>query len=127
MNTINRNILAKINTCAQKGSYIILSEEDFYEVLGTETDGEIIANACKDLYKDGYIDLKYSGGGMFCVAPLRDAEPEPEPSEEISEDNGREVTVVKTGTAAAFFAALFGGALGSIIASLILSVIKNAF
>ena len=123
MNTINRNILAKINSLAQKGRYIILSEEELSEATGTEADGESIKKACRELSRDGYIDLKYSGGGMFCVAPLKDIEPEPLPEPEIIEENEREITVVKTGTAAAFFAALFGGAFGSIIASLILSVI----
>lgn len=123
MNTVNRNILAKINSLAQKGRYIILSEEDISECLDGEADGNAISKAFKELADGGYIDLKYSGGGMFCAAPLKDAEPESEPEPEIKEENGREVTVVKTGTAAAFFAALFGGAFGSIIASLILSVI----
>ncbi|MCH5142980.1 MAG: hypothetical protein J1G07_04645 [Clostridiales bacterium] len=120
MDTINRNILAKINSSAQKGAYIILSEEDFKETLGTQIDGESISNACKELSNEGYIDLKYAGGGMFCVAPLKDFVAEPEP--EFEEDE-REVVVVRTGTAAAFFAALLGGALGSIIVSLIISVI----
>ena len=123
MNTINRDILAKINTLAQKGTYIILSEEDISEALGGQADGEAVSKACRELSRDGYIDLKYSGGGMFCLAPLKDIEPEPAPEPEIIEENEREVVVVKTGTAAAFFAALFGGALGSVIASLILSVI----
>lgn len=122
MNTINRNILAKINSLAPIGRYIILSEEDISEALATETDGDGILKSIKELSDGGYIDLKYSGGGMFCVAPLKDIEPEPEPQEEIAEAE-RGVTVIRTGTAAAFFAALFGGAVGSIIASLILSVI----
>lgn len=119
MDTINRNILAKINSSAQKGTYIILSEEDFKEALGTQIDGKNIQDACKELANEGYIDLKYAGGRMFCVAPLKDYVAE-EP--EFEEDE-REVVVVKTGTAAAFFAALLGGALGSIIVSLIISVI----
>lgn len=121
MDTINRNILAKINSSAQKGAYIILSEEELAENAGEKTDSEIIQKACRELAKEGYIDLKYAGGGMFCVAPLKEyTEPEPLPEAEEAE---REVVVVRTGTAAAFFAALFGGALGSIITSLILSVI----
>ncbi|MCH5147975.1 MAG: hypothetical protein J1G05_01260 [Clostridiales bacterium] len=120
MDTINRDILAKINSSAQKGVYIILSEEEFKEALGTQIDGKAIQDACKELAEEGYIDLKYAGGGMFCVAPLKDYVEEPEP--EFAEDE-REVVVVKTGTAAAFFAALLGGALGSIIVSLIIWVI----
>lgn len=123
MNTINRDILAKINSIAQKGRYIILSEEEISEALEYQADGESILKACKELAREGYIDLKYSGGGMFCVAPLKDIEPEPAPEPEIIEENEREVVVVKTGTVAAFFAALIGGAAGSVIASLILSVI----
>ena len=123
MNTLNADILSKINSFAQKGRYIILSEEDICEALDSEVDGESISKACRELSDDGYIDLKYSGGGMFCLAPLKDFEPEPEPQTETVEENEREVTVVKTGTAAAFFAALIGGAAGSIIASLIMSVV----
>lgn len=118
-------MLAKINSSAPKGSYIILSEDDFKEALSYKADGDAMHRACKELFNEGYIDLKYSGGGMFCVAPLKDfVEPLPEP--EIF-DEEREVTVVKTGTAAAFFAALLGGALGSLITALILSVATHAF
>lgn len=121
MNTLNREILAKINTSAPKGRYIILSEDEIKEALSAQADGEVIQKACKELYRDGYIDLKYSGGGMFCIAPLKEyTEPAPEPENTETE---REIVVAKTGTAAAFFAALVGGALGSIITSLILSVL----
>ena len=123
MDAINRNILAKINSAAQKGRYIILSEEEISECLDNDADGETIQKACKELYREGYIDLKYSGGGMFCVAPLKDYI-EPVPVEVIKEkDDERKAVVVKTGTVTAFFAALLGGALGSVIASLIMSVI----
>lgn len=121
MNTTNRAVLSKINSLAPKGRYIILSEEEISEALEGQADGEAISKACKELAKGGYIDLKYSGGGMFCLAPLKDIEPV-EPQAEITQEE-REVVVVKTGTAAAFFAALIGGALGSVITSLILSVI----
>ena len=121
MNAINKAVLSKINSLAPKGRYIILSEEEISDALEEQTDGESISKACKELYKEGYIDLKYSGGGMFCVAPLKDIEPEPVEPEIIKESESP--TVVKTGTAAAFFAALIGGAAGSLIASLILSVI----
>lgn len=125
MNTVNRNILAKINSLATKGKYIILSEDEISECVDGEIDDGGILKACKELAGGGYVDLKYAGGGMFCLAPLKDIEPE-EPQREITEVNEREPTVIKTGTAAAFFAALFGGAVGSIIASLLLAVI-NAF
>ena len=122
MDTINRDILAKINSSAQKGNYIILSEDEFKEALGTQIDSEGIANVCRELANEGYIDLKYAGGGMFCVAPLKEFVEEPDPEPEIFEDE-QEVVVVKTGKVTAFFAALIGGALGSLITSLILSVI----
>lgn len=121
MDTINRGILAKINSDAQKGRYIILSEEEISEAVGLRADGETVQKACKELYKDGYIDLKYSGGGMFCVAPLKDIE-EPLPEPEIKEAES-EITVKKTGATWVFFASLIGGALGSIIASFILAVV----
>ena len=123
MNAINKAILSKINSLAPKGRYIILSEEEIADDLDGEVDGESLSKACKELSRDGYIDLKYSGGGMFCLAPLKDLEPEPEIEPEIIEDNERTTIVKKTGTAAAFFAALLGGAVGSLISSLILSVI----
>ncbi len=123
MDKKNAAVLTKINSLAAIGRYIILSEEELSEALGEEADGDAIKKACKELASDGYIDLKYSGGGMFCVAPLK--YPEKDEQEETTQNiqSEREVTVVKTGKAAAFFAALLGGAAGSLIASLILSVI----
>lgn len=120
MDSTNLAVLEKINSLAAIGRYIILSEDEINEALGGKSDGEEIKNSLKELAQGGYIDLKYSGGGMFCVAPLKEYE-NGGSGEDIPEERG--ITVVKTGTAAAFFAALAGGALGSVIASLIMAVI----
>ena len=70
-----------------------------------------------NLLKDGgYIDVKYSRGDLFCIAPLKDYI-EDEPAEEnVSEAPKRKINFT-------FASAFLGGMLGSLIISLIFALV----
>ena len=124
MDRIYSNVLEKICSLAPLGRYVVISEDEFWEVFPEEAERNEteLRKALKSLISEGYIDMKYSGGDMYCVAPLKNYEKEPEePLEEIFEPVEPERQ--PKAELKAFFAAFFGGALGSLIISLIFALI----
>ncbi len=125
MDRIAACALEKICAAAPLGKYVILSEDEFSEAFpeGEKCRGDELGKALKNLKSDGYIDVKYSGGNMFCVAPLK--KPEVEHVEETAEIPVFVGGESKAGgkTALTFFAAMLGGALGSLIISLVFALI----
>ncbi len=125
MDRIAACALEKICAAAPLGKYVILSEDEFLESFpeSEKCRGDELNKALKNLKSDGYIDVKYSGGNMFCVAPLK--LPEIKPVEETAEIPVFVGGESKAGgkTALTFFAAMLGGALGSLIISLVFALI----
>ena len=81
-------------------------------------------NAEKRAENAGYIDIKYSGGSLYCIAPIKKYEPEPEqiilpePELRLPEKAKRERKYLLP-----FLAAFSGGALGSLLVSLTFALI----
>ena len=113
-------ILDKIQKLSPAGRYVIIAEDEFYEDFpeGSEKSFQELDRALTVLRRGGYIDLKYSRGDMYCVAPLKEYTeevtiPTPPPSEPVKT---RKWDIV-------FFSAFAGSALGSLIISLIFAFI----
>jgi hypothetical protein len=112
-------LLQTINDCCDSGSYKIFSEQDFLDSfpqkwgVTNDTLGQMLAH----LSENGYINVKYSGGGMYCVCPLPlgrgYCEQEKERQDECSSQ-------LKYFMAAAFFGAFVGSALSATLFALIL-------
>lgn len=111
-------VMEKINALGSPGRYFVISADEFLEEFpeGAERSAEELENALKSLYSEGYIDVKYWGGNMFCVAALKDYErPEaPPPPREVSPKpaDGEKFRV------SPFWAAFLGGAAGGILTAL---------
>ena len=76
----------------------------------------------KSLKEQGYIDLKYSSGNLYCIAPVKKYEPEQEPAPlpvPVQEESGSP-TVKPYLT---FLAAFLGAAAGSLLVSLPLALL----
>lgn len=123
MDRICNALLEKINALTGVGRYVILSEEEFFECFpddAEKTDGEL-KRALKKMISDGYVDLKYSSGNMFCVAPLRpyapeeSAPPAPQPAPESARAKRQSLSL--------FLAAFTGGMAGSLFIGLLLALI----
>lgn len=118
MDRICGAVLEKIRQASPAGRYVIIAEDEFIETLpeGTEfADGDIL-RALTFLKGEGYIDVKYSRGDMYCVAPIK----------EFEEDEIDEVEYVPAKRKLfdpVFVSAFLGGALGSLIISLIFAVV----
>ena len=117
-------VLDKIQKLSPAGRYVIIAEDEFYEDFpeGSEKSFQELDRALTVLRRGGYIDLKYSRGDMYCVAPLKryveeEYYPSPVPEESFREEKrGRKTDFV-------FLSAFAGSALGSLIISLIFAVI----
>lgn len=119
-------VLEKICSLAAFGRFVVFSED---ELLDSFPDGEIkseavLRGALKTLKEYGFIDLKYSSGDLYCIAPLKNYEPEPSPEPEKEEIKIEEETPKPQHIRGAIFIPAFlGGALGSLIVSLIFAFI----
>lgn len=124
MDRISIAVLEKICSLAAFGRFVVFSEDELYDAFpdGEDKSEPVLKGVLKDLKEDGFIDLKYSSGNLYCIAPLKNYEPLPEPEEEVPEI---EEKVPKPWhiRGAIFFSAFLGGALGSLIISLIFAFV----
>ena len=124
MDRICSAVLEKICSLTAVGHYIVVSEDEFSDVLeGEAIGGETLSKAFKTLADDGYIDLRYSSDEMFCAAPKCAYVPEHEDDESFEEEfvpsPMRDTTAFKGG----LLGGLIGGFAGAMIISLIFAFI----
>lgn len=121
MDRICTAVLDKIQSLSPAGRYVIIAEDEFLEAFpeGAEESGSELDRVLTVLRNGGYIDVKYSRGDMYCVAPLKEyienAEEPDSGAAEIYEKKPRPDFV--------FVSAFTGGALGSLIISLIFALV----
>lgn len=119
MDGICSAVLNKIYALGAPGRYFVVSADEFLEALPEDGKRDIaeLKKALKNLSADGYIDIKYSSGNIYCVALLKEyAEEEiepPPPEEDGFEELYEPYKMQKTAHVSAFWAAFLGGALGS--------------
>ena len=112
-------VLDRIFDLSPAGRYVIIAEDEFYEAFpdGSQKTYDELERVLSSLRGGGYIDLKYSRGDMYCVAPLKKyVEEEIELTEEEPETKERKPDFT-------FLSAFAGSALGSLIVALIFALI----
>lgn len=119
MDRICGAVLNKIHALSPAGRYVIIDEDELYDAFpdGSSRSFEELKRTLTLLIKQGYIDVKYSRGEMYCIAPLKKYEEEPIIYEEPEEPTRRfrlDPVLVS---------AFAGGAIGSLIISLIFAFI----
>ena len=74
-------VLDKICSLAAFGRFVVFSEDELFDAFpdGEERRDATLRGALKSLKEDGFIDIKYSSGNLYCIAPLKNFEPLPEP------------------------------------------------
>ena len=117
-------VLDKICSLAAFGRFVVFSEDELFDAFpdGEERRDATLRGALKSLKEDGFIDLKYSSGNLYCIAPLKNFEPVPEIVQSAPKTEEK-VPKVRHIRGAIFISAFLGGALGSLIISLIFAVI----
>ena len=124
MDRICGAVLDKINSLSPAGRYVIIAEDEFYDCFpdGGEENGDRLDRVLTQLKENGYIDVKYSRGDLFCIAPLKefieDADRD-EPDGNIIE----EVPKRRFNFNFTFASAFLGGMLGSLLISLIFALV----
>lgn len=119
MDRICGAVLDKINSLSPAGRYVIIAEDEFYECFpeGGDENGEQLDKVLTRLKDGGYIDVKYSRGDLYCIAPLKEfIEEDEQPEEETVEAPGRKINFT-------FASAFLGGMLGSLVISLIFALV----
>ena len=117
MDRICSAVFDKIRELSPSGRYVIVAEEEFYDNFPEDSERSYkeIDRALSVLKHGGFIDVKYSRGDMFCVAPLKEYVDEiitPVPAKPA----GRKLDFT-------FISAFAGSALGSLIISLIFALV----
>lgn len=123
MDRICESTLDKIFSISSAGRYSIISKDEFLDSFpeGAEKSGGELSRALKGLKADGYIDVKYSDGEMYCVAPLKRYEPSPAPIEvncELPEEREDKKPLIFS-----LLSGFAGGVAGGIIIGLIFAFI----
>lgn len=119
MDRICNAVLDRIFTLSPAGRYVIIAEDEFYEAFPEDSQKtyDELERVLSSLRAGGYIDLKYSRGDMYCVAPIkRYVEELPSLPEEQAERRERKTDFV-------FLSAFAGSALGSLIITLIFAIL----
>ncbi len=123
MDRISTAVHDKISAQTALGRYVVYSEDELFEAFPEDADRDEteLKKALKDLLAAGYVDVKYSGGSLYCIAPLKRyvAEPDPPPPPPLPEPETKPAKRIPAG----FWAAFCGGALGSLIISLIFALV----
>lgn len=123
MDRICVNVLNKINSQTGNGKYAVISADEFTENFpeGSEKTREELERALRALESNGFIDLKYNKGDMYCVAGLKEYQPEEQPVPPPAPVPAEKTH--PTHSEFIFICAFAGGALGSFIISLIFALV----
>ena len=116
MDGICSAVLNKIYALGAPGRYFVISSDEFLEAFPEDGKRDIaeLKSALKKLSQDGYIDIKYSSGNMYCVALLKVyTEEPPPPADDVFEELYEPTLTQKTAYMSAFWAAFWGSLLGS--------------
>lgn len=117
-------VLDRICSLAAFGKFVVFSEDELYDAFpeGVKKGEPVLKDALKSLKEHGFIDVKYSSGNLYCIAPLKKYEPLPKLEEE-EQKTEEKVPKLRHIRGAIFFSAFLGGALGSMVISLIFALI----
>lgn len=116
-------LLQSINDFCSSGTYKIFSEEDFLSAFPEKwgVTAEALAQMLDYLSENGYINVKYSGGGMYCICPLPLGRGY---CEQEAEKQQRCVLQLKYFMSAAFFGSFAGSVLGVLIFAVIYLIMR---
>ncbi len=126
MDNVCNGVMKKISELTGVGKYVIISEDEFsLNPDDGQKNSADLKRALKSLQTAGYIDIKYSGGDLYCVAPLKKFAPEqaaeqPQAAEIIpAAAEGRSVKPFVLPFVASFFGSMAGSAVISLIFALV--------
>lgn len=116
-------LLNTVNAQCSSGGYKIFTEEDFLSCFEPAwgVTGENLSHMLDHLSENGYINVKYADGGMYCVMPMPLGRSY---SEREAEKENKDLKSLKCFARAAFFGGLIGGGVGSLIMFLLFFLLR---
>lgn len=126
MDKLNLLIFEKICSLTKHGKYIIVADDDLLECLpdDVEQNEKTLSTCLFALAEEGYIDVKYRSGEMYCLAPIKEIEPAEEPPKENDIFEGEiksDIDYTPKFNSSAFWGAVCGGLLSGIIIALVVA------
>lgn len=119
MDTVCSAVLNKIHALSPAGRYLVIDEDELLEAFpeNAERSFDELKRVLTALCREGFIDVKYSRGELYCIAPLKEyreeiAPPPPDTKEVFEEPKRFKIDPV-------LLSAFAGSVLGSLIVSLI--------
>ena len=111
-------LLQTITDFCSSGTYKIFSEEDFLAAFPERwgVTAESLCQMLDYLSENGYINIKYSGGGMYCICPLPLGRGY---CEQEADKKSECILQLKYFMSAAFFGSFAGAVLGALVFALI--------
>lgn len=109
-------VLNKLNQLGEIGNFIIVEKGELFEVLPEteENKSHAVESALKKLRTDGYIEIRYSRGDVFCLAPLKKIEvTEQQAIAKTADFSKKNATIYAV---CCFFGSFLGGLLACLIA-----------
>lgn len=121
MDRICSEVLDRIFTLSPMGRYVIIDGDEFFETFpeGSEKNYCELNRVLNTLKSGGYIDIKYSKGDLYCVAPIKKYVENQIIDNTVIVNEDEKVKKINF----IFLSAFIGGALGSLIVSLIFAVL----
>ena len=123
MDEVCRAIFYKVKNACTGGAAVFDYGELAGAVEGEELSADKVDGAVKKLCSEGFLDIKYARGNLYCLAPIKEPETETAPEEpsptvvEVKQKFSLKCALMYCA------AALVGGAAGSAIASAIAAVL----
>ncbi len=122
LDKLTASVLAAVNAQTD-GSYKVLEEGEILAALPPRihTDGEGLANALRYLSERGYIDIRYSDKGTYCVCSLPKGRTY---DEAAGAEKHRGKRTFRNQMLLTFFAALLGAFAGGCLAGVLFLLIR---
>ncbi len=125
MDRICGAVLNRIHSLSPAGRYLVIDEDELLEAFPDEAEKTFdeLKRVLTTLCKGGFIDVKYSRGELYCIAPLKEyteppAAPEPAEAEPALTEEPRRFKID-----AVLVSAFFGSVLGSMLITLIFAFV----
>ena len=118
MDRICGAVLNRIHSLSPAGRYLVIDEDELLEAFPDEAEKTFdeLKRVLTTLCKGGFIDVKYSRGELYCIAPLKTYTEEPPAPESV------EAEPILTEDAV-LVSSFFGSILGSMLITLIFAFV----
>ena len=125
MDRICGAVLNRIHSLSPAGRYLVIDEDELLEAFPDEAEKTFdeLKRVLTTLCKGGFIDVKYSMGELYCIAPLKTYTEEPPAPESVEAEPILTEEPKRFKIDAVLVSSFFGSILGSMLITLIFAFV----